>query len=73
MAGRPMVLRDCIPPAADPERLGFAEAAVKIASTLRTNPWTEDGRPANGAIVRLHNRFDLTGPRPSRISRNETC
>ncbi len=57
-------LRDCIPLAADPEGLGFSEAAVKIASTLRMSPWTRDGRPVDGERVRLPIRFDLTGRAP---------
>ncbi len=35
-------LVDCTPQPADPDGLGFSEAAVKLAATMRMNPWTAD-------------------------------
>jgi len=37
----------------EPQGLGFGEAAVQIASVMAMNPWTEDGRPVDGARIRL--------------------
>ncbi|HLZ81927.1 MAG TPA: TonB family protein [Caulobacteraceae bacterium] len=51
-------LRDCVPQAGDPYGLGFSEAAVKAASAIRMNPWTDAGGPVNGARVQLPIRFD---------------
>ena len=52
-------LTDCAPAEADPEGLGFAEAAARLASTMRMNPWTLDGSPVDGAVVRVGVRLDL--------------
>ncbi len=52
-------LSDCAPVEADPEGLGFSEAAAKLASTMRMNPWTPDGSPVDGAVVRVGVRLDL--------------
>jgi hypothetical protein len=52
-------LSDCAPAEADPEGMGFSEAAAKLASTLRMNPWTPDGSPVDGAVVRVGVRLDL--------------
>ena len=43
--------------------LGFSEAAVKLASTMRMNPWTIDGAPVDGAVVRVGVRLNLKSPR----------
>jgi TonB family protein len=45
----------------DPPGLGFSEAAVKAAQTLRMSPWTGVGGPVDGARVRLPLRFSLNG------------
>jgi TonB family protein len=52
-------LSDCAPAEADPEGLGFSEAAARLASTMRMNPWTPDGSPVDGAVVRVGVRLDL--------------
>ena len=52
-------LTDCTALPGEPEGLGFSEAAVKVASTLRMNPWTADGAPVDGAVIRLPIRFNL--------------
>ena len=57
-------LRDCVPLAADPDGLGFSEAAVKIAPLMRMNLWTDAGGPVDGAQVRLPVRFDLPPAKP---------
>jgi TonB family protein len=44
-------LTDCTPAPAEPEGLGFSEAAVKLASTMRMNPWSRDGAPVDGATI----------------------
>ena len=51
-------LTDCGPDAASdgPE---FADVAVKLASTMRMNPWTADGAPVDGAVIRLGVRLNL--------------
>jgi len=52
-------LSDCAPEDADPEGLGFSEAAAELASTMRMNPWTTDGQPVDGAVVRIGVRLSL--------------
>jgi TonB family protein len=52
-------LTDCAPETGDPGGLGFSEAAVRLASTMRMNPWTADGAPVDGAVVRVGVRLTL--------------
>ena len=52
-------LTGCTPLPGDPDGVGFSEAAVKLASLLRMNPWTADGAPVDGAVVRLPIRLNL--------------
>jgi TonB family protein len=52
-------LSDCAPEPGDPEGLGFSDAAVRLASTMRMNPWTLDGEPVDGAVVRLGVKLTL--------------
>jgi hypothetical protein len=49
----------CSPEPADPEGLGFSEAAVKLASTMRMNLWSADGAPVEGGVVHLAFRLNL--------------
>lgn len=51
-------LTDCGPDAAS-EAPEFADVAVKLASTMRMNPWTADGAPVDGAVIRLGVRLNL--------------
>jgi protein TonB len=56
-------LTQCAPMPADPEQLGFSEAAVTLAASLRMNPWQRDGEPVDGATVRVAIRLNLkSGP-----------
>ncbi len=57
-------LSDCKPLSGEPEGLGFAEAAAKVATGLRMNPWTDDGGPVDGAVVDVPIRFNLV-PAPT--------
>ena len=55
-------LSDCTPQPGDPDGLGFSEAAVKLAATMRMNPWTADASPVDGAVVDVAVRLNLKGP-----------
>ena len=52
-------LTDCSPETGDPDGLGFSEVAVKLASTMKMNPWSSDGRPVDGAVYRVAIRLNL--------------
>jgi hypothetical protein len=49
----------CAPETAEPEGLGFAEAAVKLASTMRMNLWSADAAPVEGGVVHVAIRLNL--------------
>lgn len=53
-------LQNCMPRPGEPDGLGFSEAAVKVASMMRMNPWTTAGGPVAGAHVELPIRFDIS-------------
>ncbi len=42
----------------DPPGLDFGPAALRVASAMGINPWTEEGRPADGARVRFTVRLN---------------
>jgi len=52
-------LAGCKPDESDPAGLGFGEAAARLASTMRMNPWTRDGAPVDGATVLVTIRLNL--------------
>jgi TonB family protein len=52
-------LTDCGPDMASSDAPEFADVAVKLASTMRMNPWSSDGAPVDGAVIRLGVRLNL--------------
>lgn len=52
-------LHDCASQGASPAGLGFSEAAVTLASTMRMDPWTRDGSPVDGDVVEVGVRINL--------------
>ncbi len=62
-------LTDCKVSREDPVGLGFGPAAVAIAGVMQMSPWTEDGRPVDGARIKLPIRLerpaDAAAPAPS--------
>jgi TonB family protein len=55
----------CKPLPGEPDGLGFSESAVMVASVMKMNPWTEEGGPVDGAVVRIPIRFNLAPDQPS--------
>jgi hypothetical protein len=58
-------LTDCKPAPATPPALGFSEAAVRVASAMQMNPWSEGGGPVDGVRLRLPVTFNLTAEEPA--------
>ena len=52
-------MRDCVPDADDPAGLGFAQAAAKLAATMKMNLWSADAGPVEGGVVRVAIRLNL--------------
>jgi len=52
-------VQDCAPEAADPDGLGFSEAAAKLASTMKMNLWSADAGPVEGGVVHVAIRLNL--------------
>jgi hypothetical protein len=52
-------MTSCAPDAAEPEGLGFAEAAARLAATMRMNLWSADAGPVEGGTVRVAIRLNL--------------
>ena len=57
-------LTGCTALPGDPDGLGFSEAAVKLASAMKMNPWTAEGGPVDGVTVNLPIRFKLAAAKP---------
>lgn len=63
-------LTECQVAREEPAGLGFGEAAVAVASIMQMSPWTDDGRPVDGAVIRLPIRLKKapggppTSPKP---------
>lgn len=54
-------LTDCKVSREAPQGLGFGEAAMTVAPIMQMNPWTDDGRPIDGARIKLPVEFKLAG------------
>ena len=52
-------LADCSPDEGSADSFGFSDVAVRLASTMRMNPWSADGEPVDGAVVRVAVRLTL--------------
>jgi hypothetical protein len=57
------MLTACAPGQADPEGLGFSEAAVVLARTMRMSLWSADDGPVKGGEIVIPIRLNLAGPR----------
>ena len=52
-------LTGCSPENADPDGVGFAQAAVILAGTMKMNLWSADAGPVRGGVVRVPVRLNL--------------
>ncbi len=57
-------LSDCQAAREEPAGMDFAAAAIKVAATMRMNPWTTEGDPVDGQRIRLPIRFEGGGVTP---------
>jgi hypothetical protein len=53
------VLQACNPESEEPAGYGFGAAAAGLAGKLRVKPWTAEGLPTVGGLVRVPLRYDL--------------
>ena len=49
-------------PEDDPTGLGFADAAVKLASTMRMNLWAADASPVEGGYIYIPIHLHMREP-----------
>lgn len=49
----------------DPAGMDFGPAALRVASVMGVNPWTDDGLPAEGAHVKFAVRLNDKEPAPT--------
>jgi hypothetical protein len=49
----------CTPERAEPDGLGFSEAAAKLASGMKINLWSADGAPVEGGVIHIPVRLNL--------------
>ncbi len=54
-------LTDCAPDPGEPDSLGFAAAAARLASGMKMNLWSADGVPVEGGVVHIPVRLNLKG------------
>ena len=59
-------LTACAPEAGEPDGLGFSDAAVKLAATMRMNLWSLDGAPVEGGVIHIPIRLNLKGAAASK-------
>ena len=52
-------LANCSPEPADPDGLGFSEAAAELAAKLKLNLWSADGAPVIGGVIHIPVRLNL--------------
>ena len=58
-------LSGCALESETPTGMGFGESAMKLVPHFALNPWTLDGRPVDGAHIRLPIHFiDADAPLP---------
>jgi TonB family protein len=62
-------MKNCTVSSEEPAGLDFGAAAIRIASHMRLNPWTDGGEPADGAHVRLTIRVNKAPPPGSNSTR----
>lgn len=62
-------LVDCEATQEAPERLGFGQAALAVAGSMRLALWTPQGRPVRGGKIRFAVRFPPTPMYPPRKSK----
>jgi hypothetical protein len=59
VVGADGTLTGCAPEPADPDGLGFSEAVVRLASTMKMNLWSADAVPVAGGVVHVPIRLNL--------------
>jgi len=62
VVGADGALTQCRPEGADPDGIGFSEAAVVVAAAMKMNLWSADAGPVSGGVVRVPVRLNLAQP-----------